>query len=119
MLKEPIILTISEVEISEETMYGGLIKVGENHYNYHPDWLELVEETKSKYPNIIKGLFFGNPKEYQWICSDELFEEIEIEDVVLVDTVRGEQIVQVVEKVVNNKSNKATKEVLGIMELVD
>lgn len=94
------VLTIRSIDNSP---YGGdgnyLIKVQENSYLYHSDWLELVEDNQEKIGyTTITGVHFGSHVECTWQCDRDLFKDIKLLDLVLVDTVEGEQVVQVVKK---------------------
>lgn len=181
MLEQPEILTIRKVTKSLNG-HGTLITVKENSYNYHPSWLEKVDEkmylyelfehyrnpdnkhnifrvnadeliglfgdkimvfTSSSYQDItdwyssagmfklqvykvdkdeiyyiIEGQHFGDSKKYSWLCDMDLYKEINIGDVVKVNTVIGNELVRVTDKrISNNKTldnNKTvTKKVIN------
>lgn len=108
MIEDYDVLTIRSIDNSP---YGGdgnyLIKVQENSYYYHSDWLELVEDDQEEMMEdvqeeigytTITGVHFGNHVECTWQCDRDLFKDIKLLDLVLVDTVEGEQVVQVVKK---------------------
>ncbi|HZJ98841.1 MAG TPA: hypothetical protein VFC79_02490, partial [Tissierellaceae bacterium] len=100
------VLTISSID---NNGYGGEteINVRENEYSYHPSWLELVEDDREEMTadveeeigyTTITAVHFGNYGEYTWQCDRDLFKDIKLLDLVLVDTVKGEQVVQVIKK---------------------
>lgn len=105
MIEDYDVLTIRDIGHSS---YGGcLINVQENDFNYHSDWLELVEDDQEemmadveeeKGYTTITAFHFGDYREYTWQCDRDLFKDIKLLDLVLVDTVKGEQVVQVIRK---------------------
>lgn len=120
MLEEPEVLTIDDIG---DGHYGELIIVKENMYSYHPSWLEKVPELKIgdivKVPKIIMGKFFGNPKEYGWKCNDELFNEIEVGSVVIVNTIHGHQLIEVSSKIETTKPDtRIYQDVISIVDFL-
>lgn len=113
MIEDYDVLTIRSIDNSP---YGGdgnyLIKVQENSYLYHSDWLELVEDDQEEIGyTTITGVHFGSHVECTWQCDRNLFKDIKLLDLVLVDTVEGGQVVQVVKK-------SETLDIKGINEKV-
>ena len=96
-------------------MNEGIIRFKNNNGNYQlasTRQVELVENDKTEEfkvlekgtihkvigYTIITGIHFGSSKTYSWLCDRELFDEIELNDLALVGTKLGEQIVQVIGK---------------------
>ena len=78
---------------------GGRTATVSGVFYYEQDsepYMADVEEEKGY--TTITAVHFGNYGEYTWQCDRDIFKDIKLLDLVLVDTVKGEQVVQVIKK---------------------
>lgn len=86
------------VKLEEDGIHEFKCKKDSSWYMTNEDYEILPNVEEEIGYTTITAVHFGNHGEYTWQCDRDLFKDIKLLDLVLVDTVKGEQIVQVVKK---------------------
>lgn len=77
---------------------------------------QVKKLSPTKY--LIHAVHFGNSKIYTWICSEELYNNIDLNSLVEVDSNGENQIVQVVEKSETLEYGTAYRNVIAVLDIV-
>lgn len=99
-----------------------LVELGKFFRDFDESFIDehICKVKKAVYCQYIKGVHFGNPKEYVWRVSEEDRDilDIEVGNIVAVETNKGIQIVEVRE-VYEQIENKKHKKVIDVLEEIE